>query len=731
MIHPPTTHIEKKLKNNIEFIIFGDTVKIYIVPFFIRINAGIIDLLGEIMGKTIKKIRAISFTLIIIQLIFIAAFFVIYFNDETFKLMQYIDDLTITLTAAGLVIFDCLYVWIIALVVSTLRSKTDLHAAEVIGSDVQEAYNFAMVGLVVTDENDVVIWTNDIFKDRHIDIIDINILDWQPDLRSLKDAASALSSEEVVKIVVNSRNYEVKYLADAGLWIFRDTTEYESTYKYSKEQATVVGILTIDNYTDATVGETEDFNDAVTKVKNVIFTYMKEYGVLLRKFKDDSYSMLCNYQSLEKIRLDNFSIVDRVRQVGIEENVPLTISIGIAHDFPDVIKLNELAAEALDIAMSRGGDQVVLSSYGKEMEFIGGKTEAQEKRNKVKIRVLADSLLSLIRQASNVYIMGHTQMDMDSLGACLGVLAICQRLKKDAKIVIDFRRTEAKTRAALTVSFSKEELENIRTSPEKAESTIQANSLLIVCDVHTPEMVMAPNLVDKASKIVVIDHHRRAEQYIERLVLNHIDPAASSASELVTEFIKFASINPKIELPSIYATIMLSGIFLDSAYFKSKHTGIRTFEACTTLKEHGADNAMADDFLKDEKEEYFTIVGIMKNINFPTYGIACAVADPEREYDSATLAKAANTCLTMKGVKAAFVIGRAEKRIKVSCRSDGSINVQLLAEKLGGGGHFTSAAAVFEKNDIKAAEAQLLNVIDTYLSLARADAKTRKINEED
>ncbi len=683
------------------------------------------------MGKTIKRIRKISFALIVIELTLIAAFFVIYFNDNIFGLMKYIDPIYIPVSAAGIVALDCIYMWIIALVISTLRSKTDLHAAEIIGSDVQEAYNFAMVGLVVTDENDIVIWTNDIFKDRHIDIIDMNILSWQPDLRSLKDSASSVAPEGVVKIVINSRNYEVKYLVEAGLWIFRDTTEYESQYKYSKEQATVVGILTIDNYSDAMVGETEDFNDAVSKVKNVIFTYTKEYGVLLRKFKDDSYSMLCNYQSLERIRQDNFSIFDKVRQVGIEENVPLTISMGIAHDFPDVIKLNEMAAEAIDIAMSRGGDQVVVSVYGHEMEFIGGKTEAQEKRNKVKIRGLADSLLSLIRQSSNVYIMGHTQMDMDSLGACLGIKAICQRLQKDAKIVIDFKKTESKTRAALTVSFSKEELENIKIPPDKAESNIQANTLLIVCDVHTPDMVMAPELVDKASKIVVIDHHRRAEQYIDKLVLNHIDSSSSSASELVTEFIKFASINPKIDLPAMYATIMLSGIFLDSQYFKSKHTGIRTFGACTTLKEFGADNSMADDFLKDEKEEYFTIVGIMKNIKFPATGIALAVADPDREYDSATLAKAANTCLTMKGTKAAFVIGKAEKRIKVSCRSDGSINVQLLAEKVGGGGHFTSAAAVFDKHDLKAAEAQLLNVIDTYLDLARADAKTRRIVEED
>ena len=329
-----------------------------------------------------------------------------------------------------------------------------------------------MVGLAVTDENDVVIWTNDLFKERHIDIIDNNILEWQPELKSLKDASS--NGEAIQKIIVNTKNYEVKYLSEAGLWIFRDNTEYEYIYKHSKEQMTVVGILTIDNYQEIMHGETEDFNDVVSKIKNEIFNYTKEYGVLLRKFKDDSYSMLCNLKSLEKMKEDNFSIIDKVRQIGFDQTVPLTISIGIAHNFEDVIKLNEMATDAIDIAMSRGGDQVVLSEYGREIEFVGGKTDAQENRNKVKVRVLADSLVSLIKHTSNVLIMGHTNMDMDALGACLGVKAIADHLGKESRIIVDFKKTETKTRSALTSSFGKEELENIRIHP----SIVSLNNFL-------------------------------------------------------------------------------------------------------------------------------------------------------------------------------------------------------------------------------------------------------------
>ena len=678
------------------------------------------------MGKTIRRVKIISFIWIIIQILGIAAFTVIYFNDFfDAKLNIQVD--YVAIGASSLVFLDCLYVWIVYLRIASLRQKTDLKAAEVIGSDVQEAYNFAMIGLAVTNDEDVVVWSNDLFKSRHIDIIDRNIFEWHPELTALKENPNP---DHVAKIIVNSRNYEVKYLIEAGLWIFKDTTDYESVYAYSRDHAPVIGILAIDNYDDVIRGE-DDFNDIVTKVKTAIFTYAKEYSILLRRIKDDNYLMICTFADYLRMKDNHFSIIDKVRDVSSSSDIPLTLSIGIARDFPDVNKLNELAYSALDIAMSRGGDQVVVSVYGSEMEFYGGKSEAQEKRNRVKIRVLADSFISLLKNSSNVLIMGHTNMDMDAFGACLGVKAICDRLNIDSRIIADLKATEVKTRGAMLSSFSKEELDDLVVTSKEAINLVGSNTLTVVVDVHIPNMVMAPAVLEKCTKVVVIDHHRRAEDYIENPVFNHIDPAASSTCELMAEFIRFASINPRVEIPSKYATIMLSGIFLDSSYFKSKNTGIRTFEAATILKEYSADNSLADDFLKDDYEEYRSVHEIVNNMEHPFYGVVVSIADPTKIFDNATIAKAANACLAFKGIHASFVIGRTgNKDIRISARSDGSINVQYLAEKLGGGGHFSMAAVSFDGTSCEEVREALINVLDTHLQDAKSDERLKADEEE-
>ena len=676
------------------------------------------------MGKRIRVIKIVSFIIILVEISLIAGFSIFYFTNFN-GLADKMSAQTVVLGCTILAVIDCLFVWAISVSVASLRHKTDLHAAEVIGSDVQEAYNFAMIGLAVTDKNDNVLWTNDLFKNRHIDIIDRNILSWQPELAVLKDVSNG--SDKECKIHFNSRTYDVKLLIEAGLWIFKDVTDFEESYNYSKEQAPVVGLLMIDNYDDVVRGD-DDFNDTATKVKNVIFAYAKEYGVLLIKIKSDSYSMLCNYKNYMRMHEDNFSIIDKVREVSSGTDMPLTLSIGMAREFPDFIKLNGLAKEAVDIAMSRGGDQVCVAVHGSEMEFYGGKTEAQEKRNRVKDRVLADSLIALVRSSSNVLVMGHTMMDMDALGACLGIKSICNRLDKKCKIVVDLKTTESKTRAALTSSFSKEALEDILVSPNNAFDGINPNTLLIVVDVHIPSMTMAPKLLEKATKIVVIDHHRRAEEYIDSPVFNHIDPAASSTCEIIAEFIRFSSINPKIDIPPTFATIMMSGIFLDSNHFKSKSTGLRTFEACTILKEYGADNATADDYLKDDFEEYRQITEMVSRLEHPAYGVVAVFAPDDLIVDDAAISKTANQCMNLKGNHVCFVAAHiSSKRIKVSARSDGSANVQLLMEKLGGGGgHFASAAGVFENSTIDEVKEAIYNVIQKHLSEATADAAARK-----
>ena len=679
------------------------------------------------MGKTIRFIKLFALIIIFIEVAFAVVLSILFFFN-LFNFQSILNPYILVALMVGIIILDGLFTWIIIRRLTSLRQKTDLRAAEVIGSDIQEAYNFAMIGLAITDDQNNVLWTNDLFKERHIEIMDKNIIEWKPELSVLRDTTN---SEGSCKVNFGDRFYSVKLIPEAGLWIFKDIDDYEDAYNYSTQQAPVIGILAIDNYDDVVRGD-DDFNDVVTKVKNDIFNYAKEFGILLRRIKDDSYSMLCNYASFSRMLDDRFSIIDKVRNESSRGEIPLTLSIGIAHDFPDVNKLNDLANDALDIAMSRGGDQVVVSAYGQEMKFYGGKSEAQEKRNRVKTRVLADSLISLINASQKVLIMGHANMDMDAFGACLGMKAICNRLDKYSRVVVDLKNTEAKTRAALTSTFGKDELDKLAVNSKDAEDIIDGNTLLVVVDVHTPGMVMAPKLVDKASKIVVIDHHRRAEEYIESPVFNHIDPAASSTCELISEFIRFASINPKIELPSSYATIMLSGIFLDSGFFRSRSTGIRTFEAATILKEYGADNSLADDFLKDDYEEHKEVTEITTNLETPFYGVVIATARQDRLYDYATIAKAANTCLTYKGVHAAFVIGKvSNKEVRMSARSDGTVNVSLLSEKLGGGGHFTSAAAMFNVTDLKTVKEKILVVLETSLTEATNSALPKATSEEE
>lgn len=668
------------------------------------------------MTKSIRSIRLQAVILSLLQIILIATFFTLWFYD-IFNLRSLI---TIEIVGVILIVFCVLnIIFILASVIriGRIRQKTDLRAAEIIGSDIQEAYNFGMIGLIVVDEKDTVLWTNELFTERQINIMDENIFSWQPSLAALKN-----STEEdiTVKIEINSHVYAVKYLPDALLYILKDVTDFESLYTYSKEQSLVIGIIMIDNYADV-MANSDDNNDSLVNIRKAITDYARKYGVLLRRYHTDAYFAICNYKSFEIMKNeDEFSLLDTVREIGVGEETPLTLSMGFAYDFPDVNKLNEMAISAIDIAMSRGGDQVVVSKYGEELAFYGGKTEAQEKRNKVKVRVMADSLVGIIKAASNVLIMGHVDMDLDALGSALGLKALCDHLEKNTLIVYDQKLTEKKTKYAFTSLFSRDEINKMTISPSDCLDKLKANTLVIITDVHRPSMTMCPKLLEEATKVVVIDHHRRAEEFIETPIFNYIEPSASSASELVAELIRFSSINPAVVIPATYATIMLAGIFLDTNYYRAKTAGMRTFEASMILKDYGADNAMADDFLKEEYEEYSLKTKIMSNMLTPYYGIVIAQADESDIIERATLAKVANQILQIKGINACFVIGNtAEKETRISARSDGTVNVQLLLEKLGGGGHFTSSAALFIDSSIPDVLEKLNTVLGDYLSDAR------------
>ena len=691
------------------------------------------------MLKLIKAIRIQTFFSILIQFIVLVALGIIYVTD-IFGLTQYLTLTVFVFIALGIAILNTVYLWIQMARVAKKRASNDLDTLEIVGSDVKEAYNFAMLGLIVVDKDFNIIWLSELFRDRNIDVLDKNILQWRPELKKLVEISEAVDSniDDTLKIEIDSRNYEVKYVNDAGLFLFRDITEFEYLFDQSNKQAPVVGIVMIDNFSDM-VKNREISNPMIAIITSTIFDYCRKYGILVRQYRDDSFILILTHEAFNNIYRDKFSIMETIRNKEENKEMRMTLSLAFAYNFPDFMRLGDMAVNAIDTAIARGGDQVVISKYGEENEYLGGATAASEKRNKTAIRMHTDTLFTHIREASNVLIMAHTQTDLDALGASLGLKSIADYAKSSSKtankdftkarVVYSPQNTEAKTRAAVTNSFTKQEEAKIFISPqelagEKGESSlINSKTLLIICDVSRPSMVIDPKLLDRIDKVYVIDHHRRTDEFIENPLFDYTDTTASSTCEMVAEMIYYGN-TPEYVLESKYATLMLSGIYLDTNYFRSNTTGARTFLASMILEEFGADVTLADEFLKDEFEEYTMITKIMNSVETISVGVTVAKADPNDIVDIATLAKVANQSMRIKGVNAAFVIGQiSPKEVKISSRSDGSINVQLLLEKIGGGGHQASAAAVIKGKTISEVELLLKETVSQYLNDARAIKK--------
>ena len=660
------------------------------------------------MQKTLRNYMLAAFWLFFFQLAAITSLFILYVVDGKEIMIN-----TLICVLAASLFVDLIFIWVMLSNISKKRLKNDVKAVDIIGDDIQDVYNFAQIGLVLIDDKGDVIWVNDWFVDEQFDLVDNNVYEWKKELVNLKNG------EETVVVEHNNRTYEAKFLKDANLFIFKDVTEFNAITLFSKAHAPVIGLITIDNYQDiATLVDDVKANDMLASIQKIVVNYAKKFNLLIRKYRSDSYLVYGNFEQYEKMLEDKFSLLNEVREENDDEDYELTLSIGISVGLNDLTKLNDLATSALDVALSRGGDQVVVSPYGENLIFIGGKSEAKVKRNRVKIRVLSRSIETLIKDSTNVLIMSHKDMDLDALGSALGVYYFAKECGKKAQIVYDEKLVETKTRKAFKQTFTPAEIKEMTISSKVALEEIKYATLLIMTDVHRPSLTMNPKLCEKSFKTAIIDHHRRAEEFVEKPAFSHIEPSASSASELVAELIRYNE--KRIIIPAKISTMMLSGILLDTNYYRTR-TGPRTYDASLILKEFGADNVVADSFLKEEFEEYALKMKIMSSAKTPYFGIVVCKADEDDVIDRSMLAACAQDVLQINGINACFVIGRYEqKKVGISSRSDGSINVQLIMEKMGGGGHYTGAATQFDNKSIEDVEKKLINALELYLNDARS-----------
>jgi len=594
------------------------------------------------------------------------------------------------------------------------RHVTNLKATDIVGNDIGAAYDFGQIGLIVIDAQGVILWVNDFLIGRENNIVDNNIKDFSVDLFNLYE--QSLQDADYTDSCVfkkGSKFYQAKYISDASLFILKDCTDYESLLIYNQDHLSVVGYLNIDNYAD--VPSSSDYEKASidTSIRKMIFEYFKKYDVLVKPLSTSSYLLLLVKEDYEKLVFDKFSLIPSFAKSFA--NKGLTITMGFGYGFPDYNKNNELATSALDVALSRGGNQCVVAPFGESMLFYGGgNTESVNQTNKVKILTFAKSFFANIQHASNVIIVPHYMADMDAIGAALGVLCICKAAKVDAKIAYASKFVESGTdhaaRSNLPLNYFSDVFINLST----AVTLKKPDTLIIMVDHNSPKQSIFSSLIDvRYDKIAIVDHHRKQNDSVEDTVFEHIDSSASSTCELLALY--FDSYNIKIDVSKEIATIMMSGIYLDTINFRTK-TRILTHEACIILSRLGAYEALARDFLKENYEFFEVKSKIVSNVQTYSRGILIACGDDDTIVNPALLASVCNELREVESTMACFAIGKFdETTIGISSRGNGQVNCEDLMRRMGGGGHFSAAATRLQVTSVDEALKQLTHILDEYL----------------
>lgn len=576
--------------------------------------------------------------------------------------------------------------------------------------------------LVVTDEKAKILWYNTPF---------INLFNessvLEGDLENLIgdiDIANILNSEgqRTIPVEVNKRFFNiytniVENRSEKGdgksvLFYLVDNTAYQNLKDKYTDEFAIVAKVEVDNFDEAISSAPSEIRPLlIAEIDSTISQYFEEYDALVRKSDEDLYLVVMNFKSLRAIKEKRFDILDDLRDLNKGNSIPITLSIGVSSfglNFKDAYIESD---SSLDLALGRGGDQAVVK-VDDNYEFFGGKSKAMEKRNKVKARVIGEALKQLIDRSENVYIMGHKNPDMDAIGAAIGCLRATLNRNKEAFIVLEKSNPSIDN---LIDRMKEEEAETYEKliSRETALSNIKHSSLLILVDNHKPSFTECPDLLEKTNQIVVIDHHRRGKEFVDNPVLQYVEPYASSTCELITEMLTYMSND--LNLTHFEADALMSGIVVDTKNF-SFQTGVRTFEAASILKRAGANMLKVKALFQDDLDTMVYRAEVIHNTKMIHDNIAVSRFDKESNNSVLVAAQAADALLDINGIDASFVLTINDGKVHISGRSRGEVvSVQLILEKIGGGGHLNMAGAQLDTTDLDEAEKILINAIDEYL----------------
>ena len=491
---------------------------------------------------------------------------------------------------------------------------------------------------------------------------------------------------------------------------FIDETKYNELFDAYNKSKSCIGVAMIDNYDELVQRILPERKiELLAKIEKEIIDWVTNTGGLIIKTERDYFIFIFEQQYLTEFEKEKFNILDKIKTIEIDSKIQVTLSIAVTNEGKTNYEKYKSALTAMEIVLGRGGDQAVVKKEGK-YKFYGGKTLEVEKRTKVKARTISQSISTAISESENIFIMGHKNIDIDALGSALGIYRLSKSLEKECFIV-----TEPKGKSLgkfLEVLQKEDEYKNVIISEEETKDIIKPNSLLIIVDTHKTSYVEFPELLDKIERKIVIDHHRKAPDCIENVLISFHEVYASSAAELVTEIIQYAQ--DTIKLTLLEAESLYGGIMVDTKDFTFK-TGVRTFEAAAYLRKYGVDIIRVKKWFQADLESYNIISNIVRNVEIHNNTIAISVFEENNSDANLIIAKAADELLTISDITASFVMAKIDDKVYISGRSIGDINVQIILEKLGGGGHITLAGAQLEGFSLEEAKDELVIRINEYL----------------
>jgi cyclic-di-AMP phosphodiesterase len=537
--------------------------------------------------------------------------------------------------------------------------------------------------------------------------------------RSLYDVAESIvplikQEVETETITLHERKFRVIHKKEERLLYFFDVTEQVEIEKMYEDERTVISIIFLDNYDELTQGMDDQRKSSLNSlVTSLLDKWAKDNGVFLKRTSTERFIAVFNESILQLLEKGKFSILDEIRETTAKQTVPLTLSIGVGSGVSSLPELGSIAQSSLDLALGRGGDQVAIKLTNGKVKFYGGKTNPMEKRTRVRARVISHALKDIVLDSDKVIVMGHKSPDMDAIGSAIGILKVAQMNQRDGYIVINFDEIDTGVRRLIQeIQTNKPDLFARFISADDVYEMLTDETLLVIVDTHKPSMLIEERLLNRIDKVVVIDHHRRGEEFVKNALLVYMEPYASSTAELVTELLEYQPKRSKIDM--LESTALLAGIIVDTKSFTLR-TGSRTFDAASYLRAHGADTVLVQKFLKEDIDTYIKRSKLIESVSFYKEGIAIAKGSTDELNDQVLIAQAADTLLTMDGVSASFVISKREvDMVGISARSLGDINVQIVMEMLDGGGHLTNAATQLYCS-IEEAEDRLKAAIDEYL----------------